>query len=103
MRRFAGKVVQGVRRSTASSRRCSASPGRNASAAAPPRVAEVVAEAAQAAGLPACAVRLQRPRELRADADALVRVLTNLFRNAIEAAPAVPVDVTCARAAAGSN
>jgi signal transduction histidine kinase len=94
MRRFAGKVVQGVQqvddivKSLLGFARPERQRGRSAA------LAEIVAEAAQAAGLPAVRVALIGPRELRADAEALVRVLTNLFRNAIEAAPAVHIEVT---------
>ncbi len=93
MRRYAGKIVQGVQQvdQIVTTLLGFARPERQRGHAA--TVAEVVADAAQMAGLPRARVRLFGQRELRADAGALVRVLTNLFRNAIEAAPVVTVDV----------
>jgi signal transduction histidine kinase len=93
--RFAGKVVQGVRQvdDIVKSLLGFARAGAQARARrhAWPRV---VAESAQAAGSAAVRVQLQRrARAERVDADALVRVLTNLFRNALEAAPGVHVTV----------
>ena len=92
-RRFAGKVVQGVRQvdHIVKSLLGFAKPDRKRARLG--SVAEVVADAALSAGLPTSRVVVQGPRELRADADALVRVLTNLFRNAVEAAPGVHVTV----------
>lgn len=100
MKRFAGKVVQGVQQVDGIVKALLgfARPERQRGRAA--TVADVVAEAAAAAGLPAVRVRLQGRADLRADGDALVRVLTNLFRNALEAAPAARIDVTV-RTAAG--
>lgn len=94
MKRFAGKVVQGVQQvdDIVKALLGFARPERQRGRAA--SVAEVVADAATAAGLPAVRVQLLGARELRGDADALVRVLTNLFRNAIEAAPAVRLRVS---------
>ncbi len=93
MRRFAGKIVQGVRQvdEIVKALLGFARPERQRGRAA--TVGEVVADAAQAAGLPAVRVQMLGAREVRVDADALVRVLTNLFRNAIEAAPAVKIAV----------
>jgi signal transduction histidine kinase len=92
-RRFAGKVVQGVRQvdHIVKSLLGFAKPDRKRARLS--SVAEVVADAALSAGLPTSRVQIQGQRELRADADALVRVLTNLFRNAVEAAPGVHVVV----------
>ena len=91
--RFAGKVVQGVRQvdEIVKSLLGFAKPDRKRVRAS--TLAEVAADAALAAGLPGSRLSLQGPRELRVDADALVRVLTNLFRNAIAAAPGVHVTV----------
>lgn len=96
MRRFAGKVVLGVRqvdeivKALLAFARPEQRRGRVAA------VADVVAEAAQAAGLPAPRVQLTGRRDERVDADVLLRVLGNLFRNAVEAAPAVHVHVAAA-------
>lgn len=96
MHRFAGKVVQGVQqvddivKALLGFARPERQRGRTAT------LAEIAAEAAHAAGLPQARVSWSGPRELRADADALVRVLTNLFRNAIEAAPAVRIELLAA-------
>ncbi len=91
--RFAGKVVQGVRQvdEIVKSMLGFAKPDRKRVRAS--SVAEVIADAALAAGLPTSRVTVVGQRDVRADADALVRVLTNLFRNAIEAAPGVTVVV----------
>ncbi len=91
MRRFAGKIVQGVRQvdDIVKALLGFARPERQRGRAA--TVAEIVTESAQAAGLPAVRVQLSGARDERVDADALVRVLTNLLRNALEAAPAVRV------------
>ena len=96
MRRFAGKVVQGVQQvdDIVKALLGFARPERHRGRAA--TLAEIAAEAAHAAGLPLARLQLSGPRELRADADALVRVLTNLFRNAIEAAPAVRIELLAA-------
>jgi signal transduction histidine kinase len=96
MRRHAGKVVQGVRqvdeivRSLLGFSRPDRGRARTAS------IATVVAEAAAAAGLPNGRLQLRGDTEVEVDADALVRVLGNLFRNAIEAAPAVTLQVAAA-------
>jgi len=93
MRRFAGKIVMGVRqvddivKALLGFARPEQRRGRIAT------VAEVTADAASAAGLPAVRVQLLGARDEPVDADAMVRVLTNLFRNAVEAAPAVRVQV----------
>ena len=50
------------------------------------RVATIVEEAATAAGLPQGRVVIENGQDLRAEADALLRVLAVLFRNAREAA-----------------
>lgn len=93
MQRFAGKVVQGVRQvdEIVKSLLGFARPERKRIRLAP--LAEIVAEAALAAGLPGSRLQLSGARDQRTDADALLRVLTNLFRNAIEAAPGVHVTV----------
>lgn len=93
MRRFAGKVVQGVRQvdDIVKALLGFARPERHRGRVA--TVAEVVADSAQAAGLPAVRVQLTGDREERVDADALLRVLTNLLRNAVEAAPAARVRI----------
>lgn len=89
--RFAGKIVQGVRQvdEIVKSLLGFAKPDRKRLRAA--TVAEIAADAALAAGLPTSRLSLQGQVTLRADADALLRVLTNLFRNAIEAAAGVHV------------
>jgi signal transduction histidine kinase len=89
--RFAGKIVQGVRQvdEIVKSLLGFAKPDRKRLRAA--TVAELAADAALAAGLPTSRLHLEGNCSLRADADALVRVLTNLFRNAIEAAAGVHV------------
>lgn len=89
MRRFAGKIVQGVQQvdGIVKSLLAFARPERSRGRAVP--VAGAVAEAARAAGLPEVRAQLTGDRDARVDADALVRVLTNLMRNAQEAAPAV--------------
>jgi len=93
MRRFAGKIVQGVRQvdEIVRSMLGFARPLRSSSRTA--TVADVVTEAALGAGLPAA--RLRSTGDVRAsiDADALLRVLTNLFRNSLEASPSVHVRV----------
>ncbi len=95
-RRFAGKVVQGVRqvdeivKALLGFARPESSRGRTAT------VAEIVADAAHGVALPASRLRLTGQRQLRADADALVRVLGNLFRNSLEASPEVNVRVEAA-------
>jgi signal transduction histidine kinase len=93
MRRHAGKVVQGVRqvdeivRSLLGFSRPDRGQARMAS------VATVVAEAAAAAGVPTTRLQLRGERDVAVDADALVRVLANLLRNAIEAAPDVTLQI----------
>ncbi|MCC7397859.1 MAG: hypothetical protein IT455_12410 [Planctomycetes bacterium] len=93
MRRYAGKVVQGVRQVDAIVRALLgfARPERQRARAA--TVRSIVDEAALAAGLPATRLRLRGDTGAAADAEALVRVLTNLFQNAIEAAPQVTIQV----------
>ena len=92
-RRYAGKVVEGVRqvdqivKSLLGFARPDRRRGRTGT------VAELVGEAAAAAGLPASRVELTGCGTLRADADALVRVLANLLRNAVEASPEVTVRI----------
>jgi signal transduction histidine kinase len=96
MRRFAGKVVQGVRqvddivKALLGFARPDQRRGRVAT------VADVVGEAAAAASLPLARVQLTGARDERADADALARVLANLLVNAVEASPAVHVRVHAA-------
>ncbi len=94
MRRFADKVVQGVQQvdDIVKAMLGFARPQRDRVRGA--TVGEIVAEAAQGAGVPAVRVRVLAGRELRHDADALTRVLVNLFRNAVEAAPAARLEVT---------
>lgn len=96
MRRFAQKVVQGVQQvdEIVKAMLGFARPERDRSRTA--TIAEIVAEAAQGAGLPAVRVRVLGGGGLRHDAEALTRVLGNLFRNAIEAAPAARLEVTAA-------
>ena len=94
MRRFAGKVVQGVQQvdEIVKAMLGFARPDRDRVRAA--TIGEIVAEAAQGAGVPAVRVRVLAGRDLRHDAEALTRVLGNLFRNAVEAAPAAVLEVT---------
>lgn len=93
MRRYAGKIVQGVRQvdDIVKALLGFARPGPRCSRIT--SLGDAIAEAALAAGLPATRVVVNGASSERVDADALVRVLTNLFRNALEAAPAVRVQV----------
>ncbi|MBL8756221.1 MAG: hypothetical protein JNK15_23200 [Planctomycetes bacterium] len=93
MRRFAGKIVQGVRQvdDIVKSLLGFARPERQRSRTA--AVADVVADAAHDSGLPAVRVHVTGAADARVDAEVLARVLTNLFRNAMEAAPAVRIAV----------
>ncbi len=96
MRRFAGKIVQGVRQvdEIVKALLAFARPeGRRGRVAT---VASVVAEAAHDAAVPASRVQLTGAGDERVDADVLVRVVTNLLRNAVEASPAVHVRVHAA-------
>jgi signal transduction histidine kinase len=99
MRRFAGKVVQGVREVDGIVKALLgfARPAEKSSRTA--TVAEIAADAATAAGLPRVRLRLEGAIEQRCDADALTRVLVNLFQNAIEAAPTTNLRVAVARRA----
>jgi signal transduction histidine kinase len=96
MRRFAGKVVEGVRqvdqivRSLLGFSRPDRGSCRIAS------IVEIVSEAAAGAGIAGASIRVDGDRALRVDADVLLRVLTNLFRNAVEASPGVGIHVTAA-------
>jgi signal transduction histidine kinase len=94
MRRFAGKIVQGVKQvdDIVKSLLAFARPERLRGR--PATVAAAVAEAAAAAGIPEVRVQLVGARDARVEADALVRVLGNLMRNALEAAPAVRLQLT---------
>lgn len=96
MRRFASKIVQGVRQvdEIVKSLLGFARPERQRGRAA--TIGDLVAEAAQASGLPTVRVQVTGATAARVDADALARVLTNLFRNAMEAAPAVRITVQAA-------
>lgn len=93
MKRFAGKVVQGVRQVDEIVRSLLgfARPQRGRSRQA--TVADVVAEAARGAGLPTARLATTGALQQHVDADALLRVLGNLFRNALEASPTVHVRV----------
>ncbi|HEX5051922.1 MAG TPA: ATP-binding protein [Planctomycetota bacterium] len=95
-RRFAAKVAAGMRQVDAivTSLLGFARPDR--ARVRTTTVAEIVADAATAASLPSTRVQLLGARHLRADADALGRVLGNLFRNALEASPQVIVRVEAA-------
>jgi signal transduction histidine kinase len=99
MRRFAGKVVQGVREVDGIVKALLgfARPAEKSSRTA--TVAEIVGDAATAAGLPRVRLRLEGAVEQLCDADALTRVLVNLFQNAIEAAPTTSLRVAVARRA----
>lgn len=96
MRRFAAKIGAGVRqvdeivRAMLAFARPARGRGRLAS------IAEIAAEAATAAALPASRLQLRGAIVQRADADALLRVLANLFANAreVSASVQVAVDVT---------
>jgi signal transduction histidine kinase len=94
MRRFADKVVQGVQQVDGIVKAMLGFARPDRDRVRPATIGEIVAEAAQGAGLPAARVRLLAGRELRHDADALTRVLANLFRNAVEAAPDAVLEVT---------
>ena len=96
MHRFAGKVVQGVRQVDAIVRSLLefARPERGRPRTA--TIAEVVAEAATLASLPMGRVQVGGRSDLRVDAEALLRVLANLFRNAVEACGEVRVRVDVA-------
>lgn len=96
MRRFAGKIVQGVKQvdDIVKSLLAFARPERLRGRAA--TVAAAVAEAAAAVGIPEVRVQLAGDRDARVEADALVRVLANLLRNALEAAPAVKLSLQAA-------
>lgn len=98
MRRHAGKIVQGVRQVDGIVRSMLgfARPDRGRVRTA--TVATVVGEAAAAAGLPAGRVALRGTTDVGVDADALTRVLANLFRNAVEAAPDAALEVEVALA-----
>lgn len=93
MRRFAGKVLHGVRQvdEIVKALLAFARPADRRSRAC--SVAEAASEAALLAGLPACRLQLSGARDERVDAEVMVRVLGNLFRNAVEAAPAVVVQL----------
>jgi signal transduction histidine kinase len=96
MRRHAGKVVQGVRQVDEIVRSLLrfARPDRGQARLA--SVAEVIAEAAAAAGVPNGRLQLRGELDVSVDADALVRVLANLFQNAVEAAPEAMLQVDAA-------
>lgn len=87
MRMFAGKVVEGVRQvdEIVKSLLAFARPRRQRGRTE--ALSEIVAGAAQAAGLPSSRLQLGGALTARVDAEVLTRVLTNLFRNALEAAP----------------
>ena len=91
MRRFAAKVAQGVRQvdDIVKALLAFARPERHRGRAA--TVGEIAGEAAQAAGLPSTRLQLGGAVHARVDGDALLRVVTNLLRNAVEAAPSVRV------------
>jgi len=76
-----------------------ARPGQRCAATAP--VAAIVDEAAAAAGLPRARVELRGDGTLRAESDALLRVLAVLLRNAGEAAGAAVRVRVSAQAASG--
>ncbi|MBL8747892.1 MAG: hypothetical protein JNK78_01935 [Planctomycetes bacterium] len=93
MRRFAGKIVQGVRQVDEIVRSLLgfARPQRGAARVA--AVADIVAEAARDAALPAARIELVGRGDTIVDADVLSRVVVNLLRNAVEASPTVHVRV----------
>ena len=99
MRRFAGKIVEGVQsvdaivKALLAFARPSDKPSRLAS------VAAVVDEAATTAQLPRARLTLTGRTDLRVDADALGRVLDNLLRNALEAEPGATVRIAAAERA----
>lgn len=93
MRRHAGKIAQGMRQVDEIVRSLLgfARPDRGQSRTA--TLATIVGEAAAAAGVPGSRLQLTGDTAVAVDADALVRVLANLFRNAVEAAPAATLQV----------
>lgn len=96
MRRHAGKVVQGVRQVDEIVRSLLGFSRPDRGRARLAGVATVVAEAAAAAGVPAGRLQLRGDGDVAVDADALVRVLGNLFRNAVEASPDATLQVDVA-------
>ncbi len=93
MRRFAGKIKDGARQVDEIVRAMLgfARPARARGRLLP--VAEIANEAAAAAALPAARVEVRGAADQRADAEALLRVLANLFGNAREVSPSVRVTV----------
>ncbi|MFO1076867.1 MAG: histidine kinase dimerization/phospho-acceptor domain-containing protein [Planctomycetota bacterium] len=92
-RRYAGKIVEGVRQvdDIVKSLLGFARPDRKQMRRL--AVVDLVAAAAAAVGLPAARVVVTGEGSALADADALARVLGNLLRNAVEAAADVAVTV----------
>lgn len=83
--RYAGKIAQGLRQidDIVKAMLAFARPERGRGRTAP--VAALIGSAAAAAGLPTTRVELTGDGSLHGDHDALTRVLTNLFTNAVEA------------------
>lgn len=94
MQRFAGKVVDGVTQVDRIVRELLAFARPGAASSRPMALRTVLDEAAAAAGLPRGRVRLRGTGSVQVEGAALVRVLTNLLRNAAEAASeSVHVDI----------
>ncbi|MCR9244988.1 MAG: ATP-binding protein [bacterium] len=93
-KRYAGKVVAGVRQVDAivKSLLGFARPERDRARLSTVRA--IAAEAIAAAGIAAAAVTIEGDLDTRADAEALVRVLANLLRNSAESRADVSVAIT---------
>jgi len=102
MQRFAGKIGAGLAQIDAIVKEllAFARPGASASRALP--LLAVIDEAAAAAGLPRSRLCVNGETATEVEGAVLVRVLTNLLRNSVEAAgEGVAVELTVARSAGG--